>query len=442
MSSTGYLEVLNTLVFDENRVVTFKFLSRRLGVDVNLAKQILFEFTNAKSFPGQSIHSIFCICGISQDDQKLVTLVPQEELEAFKSTFKVLTSVHVYSVQPCRPKDSSVFVAPNREKPEVVKELPICGIIRNKTITLKEKFLPHQDTPQDFQTAANAEIKNSQPLDMSKSKAEAPKKSELSKPSYKLQSSTQTSRESNLPAKKKSSVEAQKKNLQSHKNSIKKANEKHENSFFGKVADNKKKSKQIKEISQKKSNKPDIKISGKPPRKRVIIDASEEDDDDDEEQDFKLAATNDPIMEEQVSVLGDVQTNNFKMEEALPHFEDSVDNMDIDDDENFKNPKETRINSLTPQSPQEALKGRRGKRKVAKQKITKNVKGYRVVEDVYEWESYSEDEAPQPTFKIEHKKVERPTKQKAEVGDAPKRSGKKKNLPTAQSDLLAFFGKK
>lgn len=77
---------------------------------------------------------------------------------------------------------------------------------------------------------------------------------------------------------------------------------------------------------------------------------------------------------------------------------------------------------------------RRVKRKVLKKKHYKDEKGFLVTEDVYEWESHSEDEVTEPVLK-----------RKAPPVSPSKTDSKKtarKGGPADQKSLLSFWGKK
>lgn len=77
---------------------------------------------------------------------------------------------------------------------------------------------------------------------------------------------------------------------------------------------------------------------------------------------------------------------------------------------------------------------RRLKRKILRKKHYKDEKGFLVTEDVYDWESYSEDETTPPVLK-----------RKAPPASPSKTDSKKparKSGPADQKSLLSFWGKK
>ncbi|ELU14130.1 hypothetical protein CAPTEDRAFT_203483 [Capitella teleta] len=90
---------LKLKLYDSFITVTFKWLSATLNVHVNVAKQMLFEFTQIQRNEKENDK----LNGVL-----LVQLVPEEMLDAFKKTLSCVMSCHIYSVQR-----SKVKVPPN-----------------------------------------------------------------------------------------------------------------------------------------------------------------------------------------------------------------------------------------------------------------------------------------------------------------------------------------
>src|SRR6266496_1245406 len=113
MTTTDQLEIVEQLVLQERKIVTYGWLSRYLKIHANKAKQLLYEFiAEYKSSKENSVHAIYCICGLTADNkQHTVTLVTQEKLEAARKGFTRLTSLHVYSVQPVCPTEAELIKA-------------------------------------------------------------------------------------------------------------------------------------------------------------------------------------------------------------------------------------------------------------------------------------------------------------------------------------------
>ncbi|XP_062521598.1 DNA polymerase delta subunit 3-like isoform X2 [Corticium candelabrum] len=117
-----YLENLEEYVIDENRVVTYKWLSRTLSVNVNQAKRMLFEFvTEQRAKKSDNIlNVIYMVSGLKRDSPtaeitQLVTLVSEDQLDKVKQGLQPVTSVHVYSVQKFKPKDLNVLYTADYE---------------------------------------------------------------------------------------------------------------------------------------------------------------------------------------------------------------------------------------------------------------------------------------------------------------------------------------
>lgn len=91
-----YLENLDEWILEENKVVTYKFLSRSLQVHVNTAKQMLWNFVESKQGACKGV--VYLVSGQVSSGVK-VMLVKEEELEKTLEGLEKVFSQHVYSVQ-------------------------------------------------------------------------------------------------------------------------------------------------------------------------------------------------------------------------------------------------------------------------------------------------------------------------------------------------------
>uniref|UniRef100_A0A8C6XI84 DNA polymerase delta subunit 3 n=1 Tax=Naja naja TaxID=35670 RepID=A0A8C6XI84_NAJNA len=112
MEDELYLENIDEFVTDQNRVVTYKWLSFTLGVHVNQAKQMLYDYIERKrkENAGAPLHVTYLLAGnLVQNGHTYhkVAVVREDKLEAMKSKFSTLASVHVYSIQKAQLRDSS-----------------------------------------------------------------------------------------------------------------------------------------------------------------------------------------------------------------------------------------------------------------------------------------------------------------------------------------------
>lgn len=109
-----YLANLDEFVNDENRIVTYKWLSRTLSVSANRAKQMLYAFVQKqkKSNSGSDINVTYLIggrCSVDGDMVHRFVITQDEKLEETKKNFSFLSSLHIYSVQKCKLKDANAL---------------------------------------------------------------------------------------------------------------------------------------------------------------------------------------------------------------------------------------------------------------------------------------------------------------------------------------------
>jgi DNA polymerase delta subunit 3 len=102
-SAAQIINQLNALVFDHSQVVSYKWLSRNFSVSSNIAKRLLQEFVERH---GDGLEIIYAISGWSKVEPGCysVQLVPKAKLEEAKADIRD-SSVCIYSVQSCLPKD-------------------------------------------------------------------------------------------------------------------------------------------------------------------------------------------------------------------------------------------------------------------------------------------------------------------------------------------------
>ncbi|XP_030333026.1 DNA polymerase delta subunit 3 isoform X2 [Strigops habroptila] len=111
MEDELYLENIDEFVTDQNRIVTYKWLSYTLGVHVNQAKQMLYDYVERKrkENSGAQLHVTYLVAGnLIQNGHVChkVAVVREDQLEAMKSKLSTIASVHVYSIQKALLKDS------------------------------------------------------------------------------------------------------------------------------------------------------------------------------------------------------------------------------------------------------------------------------------------------------------------------------------------------
>ncbi|GAB1602924.1 DNA polymerase delta subunit 3-like [Argonauta hians] len=120
---TMYLDNLDEFINDENKVVTYRWLSNTLQVHVNQSKQMLFDFIakQRSEKDNDCLHVSYFLAGTtdkSKDGTKVVScsVVPEEKLETAKNCLQHIYSCHIYSVQKAKLKDSNVLYMTDYQK--------------------------------------------------------------------------------------------------------------------------------------------------------------------------------------------------------------------------------------------------------------------------------------------------------------------------------------
>ncbi|XP_026860317.2 DNA polymerase delta subunit 3 [Electrophorus electricus] len=106
-----YLDNIDEYVNDQNKIVTYKWLSLTLGVHVNTAKQMLYHYLEQrrKEKSGATLHATYLVSGKCLENGSMchkVSVVREEKLEDIKSKLDMTVSIHVYSIQKSELKDS------------------------------------------------------------------------------------------------------------------------------------------------------------------------------------------------------------------------------------------------------------------------------------------------------------------------------------------------
>ncbi|XP_053404802.1 DNA polymerase delta subunit 3-like [Mercenaria mercenaria] len=111
-----YMDNIDEYIKDENKIVTYKWLSQTLQVHCNTAKQMLYKYidTERNEKGADGLNVTYFVSGLTKPDASgeqmfKCTVVPEEKLEVCKTTLAILTSCHVYSVQKSKLKDSNAL---------------------------------------------------------------------------------------------------------------------------------------------------------------------------------------------------------------------------------------------------------------------------------------------------------------------------------------------
>ncbi|KAL0105799.1 hypothetical protein PUN28_015897 [Cardiocondyla obscurior] len=90
------LEIVASYIFDNDKLVTYKWLSKELRVHVNTAKQILWKFY--QKYKNDNIECTYLLIGLLKDKGMRVEIVRESNISKAKEKFSKILSEHIYSV--------------------------------------------------------------------------------------------------------------------------------------------------------------------------------------------------------------------------------------------------------------------------------------------------------------------------------------------------------
>lgn len=132
-SDNVYMQNLQDYIFDESKIVTYKWLSNNLSIHINAAKLLIDKFLSEQKSKNSDVCFVktFYVSGILKDDKGMVsTVVKEENLTSFKEKLQTVLSEHVYSIHKNTSSTDSntLFLAGEHED--------VCmGTIKNSSIT-------------------------------------------------------------------------------------------------------------------------------------------------------------------------------------------------------------------------------------------------------------------------------------------------------------------
>lgn len=91
--------------------MTYKWLSKELGIHVNLSKQILFEYWEKQRREKDAISATFLLMGYHDDGEMRVEVVKEADLPRAKKNLSRIVSEHVYSLQKTLPDIELLAIA-------------------------------------------------------------------------------------------------------------------------------------------------------------------------------------------------------------------------------------------------------------------------------------------------------------------------------------------
>jgi DNA polymerase delta subunit 3 len=483
MTATEQLVIVEQLVLQERKIVTYGWLSRYLNIHANKAKQLLYEFISEhKSSKENNVHAIYCICGLTTDNkQHTVTLVTQEKLEVARKGFTRLTSLHVYSVQPVCPTEAELIKAGREPIDKVANESDlntykdastVTSTLVSQSIDVKEqpekvdekKLVKSKSTSSEKSTPITMAIKNT-------SSQASDKTSDIDSLLNKA-SSQDESEVSNKKEKKRKSVEVESNHSEDFGGSKEEqSNKKSKKQITGKQKDDK--TNDITSLLNKAAFHKELKASNKKSKKRksdesineLDFEISEEGKAANKQKNGKESpqnkansqnkvTTKDKVVKKRKNKVADdldqqeVEASKInerkdgiasllnkvdKTEQQL-EINDKLDKLDINNDKKDQLQDKPSI-ALVQSTPLTALQKKRGRRQILKSRSYVNERGYTVHENYHEWESFSEGES------VSEKKPQKVNKAE-EPNITAKRGKKKKGDNGSQKSLLNFFGRK
>ncbi|XP_049847837.1 DNA polymerase delta subunit 3-like [Schistocerca gregaria] len=96
---------LDQLIFKDQKIITYRWLSKKFNVPSTFAKQILYQFSMRNE---NKLCLVYFLSGLRRTDHEhIIELVPESKLQATEKNFECLISKHIYSVSAAIPNDSN-----------------------------------------------------------------------------------------------------------------------------------------------------------------------------------------------------------------------------------------------------------------------------------------------------------------------------------------------
>ncbi|KUJ07035.1 uncharacterized protein LY89DRAFT_790120 [Mollisia scopiformis] len=444
-----YKTYLASSILTEDKIVSYRLLSRALKVNVNAAKEMLYEFhrqQNGKK-PG-TIHATYLISGTKQKEPEVandaveqdgedthmqssppfmsssmpqpqetsddsgvlsITLVREENLDEVRSQYEHITSIHVYSIGPHPLKDLQILSDITRQVREIcADEDPLetastYGTIINKNAKRREGKRPPPAPAPVAPVPAKAQPAKPKPAE---SKPEPPPKKEISSTAKDFFGKSNSKPKAN-PASNPSSKETTPNPPTLKRDS---------SSIFKSFAKAKPKLKR-EGTDSSVADSPALSPAEDSPMKGLS--------DDDEEETYVSPAPAD------MEIVNKSRKERKENEEKLRQMMEMDDEDEEEEIKEIEEPEAVEKEASVEKEVPPTVSGgrRRGRRRVMKKKTVKDEEGYLVTKEEPVWESFSEDE-PAPMQKPKAHAPVASTKGKKAAGKA------------GQGSIMSFFGKK
>ncbi|GBC02090.1 hypothetical protein RclHR1_04440020 [Rhizophagus clarus] len=477
MTATEQLVIVEQLVLQERKIVTYGWLSRYLNIHANKAKQLLYEFISEyKSSKGNNIHAIYCICGLTADNkQHTVTLVTQEKLEAARKGFTCLTSLHVYSVQPMCPTEAELIKAGREPIDKVANESvlntdrddkdasSVTSTLVSQSVNVKESSIEPEKVDEEKLAKSNStSSEKSTPITVAIKNTFTDKTLDNDLHSNKA-ASQDDSEASNKKEKKRKNIEVESNHSDFDVSKEDQMNKKSKKQITGKQKGDK--TNDITSLLNKAASHKELKASNKKSKKRKSDEAinneldseiSEEENAANKQKNGKESlhnkansknkvTTKDKVVKKRKSnkVADDLNQQEVEASKINERKDGIVSlinkvetQLEIHDKLNDNNNKKDQSQDKVQSTPLATQQKKRGRRQILKSRSYVNERGYTVHENYHEWESFSEGES------VPEKKPQKVIKAE-ELNVTAKRGKKKKGGDNgSQKSLLNFFGRK
>lgn len=457
-----YKTFLATSILTEDKVITYRLLSRTLKIHVNDAKEMLYEFyrqQNAKK--PDTIHATYLISGTKQKEEPVatngaakkdgeddymqsspfmaismpaaqstgesgalsITLVKEEDLEEVRSQYEHISSIHIYSIGPHPLKDLQILSDITREiqvlcaSEDAVEQAPIYGTITNKNVKRRPARRPPPVAAAPAPAPAKAAVKP-KAADVKENKPAVKQESKPSQPS----TANDFFGKGKAKAKPAASSNASSKESTPNPPTLKRDS----SSIFKSFAKAKPKLKREGTDSSAVES-PALSAAEDSPMKDVVSD-------DDEEDTFVPPAPSKEIVDsdrksrkEREAALKKMMEDDVEDEAVVKPKRKEKDVVEVEEEEEEEDREKSEEKGEVPT----VVSGgrRRGRRRVMKKRTVKDDEGYLVTKEEPVWESFSEDEP-----------VEKP-KPRAQASSASTKA-KKPAAKAGQGNIMSFFGKK
>lgn len=453
-----YMENLEEWILEENKVVTYKYLSRSLKVHVNVAKQMLFNFVETKKSGSTPLLGIvYLVSGmvenkdaadddVTESSTLKVLLVKEKDLKDVLSKFSKVHSQHIYSVQLAEAVSQTSLYATDLE---VFKEDPAGATaltaIKNKNAVPREAVrIPIETKKVEIKKEVKPEVKKEVKKTgiegaFAKTKKASPKKPDSSdvkeeKPKVSEKNNTKAGKKpaasniANFFAKQAAKPKVEKTEIK-EKSEIK--NEEKENIVNQRIEDESANaSKEIikspkKEVLKSPVKKQEVRQS---PRKAVTKTPPTK-------KNNKKSKDDDSKKRKRIQVMSDSEDEAAEQDE-----EEKMEEAEVDEEEAPPTAKliESSDEEEIPPTPKQPTRTSKPGRKRVKRQVDKTYvddQGYMVTKKEYESASET-DEEPEP--------VKEKTPKKVEKIEAPAAKKAKLAAPGAKSQpgIMGFFKKK